>query len=251
MAAESHGVEDWPRLLTQSAASTQGVFESVTVLRETDSTQDAARRLCAAPGAVIVAWRQRAGRGRLGRAWADTGDQGVAATLVLPRDRPERLAIASAIGTALAVETLLEREAGIKWPNDIMVEQRKLAGILVEQTGETALIGIGMNVSQTAWPEHLARRAVSLRLLGVTADRVEVLDNLIRSLAEAVRMSDTDLTREFARRDVLAGTTATFLSGAQCHTGRVLRVEAMKGLAIEVDGREIWLPAATTTVQPA
>ena len=71
------------------------------------------------------------------------------------------------------------------------------------------------------------------------------------SLALAMRLSDAELVGNFEQRDVLAGTMASFRSGEKRVTGRVLRIEPMQGLAVEVDGEEIWLPAMTTTVQPA
>ncbi len=112
----------------------------VVIVPETTSTQDAARRLDAAPGTVVIAGRQTAGRGRLGRVWADTGDEGIAASFVCAVAAPERMAVACAVATARAAESVLGRLVGIKWPNDIVAEGRKLAGILIEQSGDRAVI---------------------------------------------------------------------------------------------------------------
>ncbi len=62
-------------------------------------------------------------------------------------------------------------------------------------------------------------------------------------------MTDQELIEQFGRRDVLSGSTATLQQGEQVITGRILRVDPMAGLLVEADGREVWLPAATTTVQ--
>ncbi|MHC4102053.1 MAG: biotin--[acetyl-CoA-carboxylase] ligase, partial [Planctomycetota bacterium] len=139
-------IEQWSDRLQHVLDALDGPLRRVTVLRETGSTQDAAKRMSAEPGDVVVAWRQTAGRGRLGRAWADTGEDGIAVTLVTDAGPPSWLAVASAVGAACAAEALLRRAVGIKWPNDVVVDGRKLAGVLTEQAGGQALIGIGLNV---------------------------------------------------------------------------------------------------------
>jgi BirA family biotin operon repressor/biotin-[acetyl-CoA-carboxylase] ligase len=240
-------IEQWPARL-EAAARGSRAFARVFVLRETDSTQDAARRHDPRTGDAFVAWRQTAGRGRLGRAWADTGEDGVAATLVVPRGPPERLAILAAVATAFAVEPLLQRSVGIKWPNDIVVEGRKLAGILIEQVDEVALIGVGINVRQRSWPPELATRAVSLHQLGVECDRLTVIERLIESIPAALGMTDPALVDAFGRRDVLRGTAASFLVAGQTVEGRVISVDPMRGLLVQSSAGDRWLPAALTSV---
>ena len=126
----------WPARLEQVIASQCTTLKRVTVLRETDSTQDAARRMNGKPGDVFIAWRQTAGRGRLGRQWADTAENGIAMTIVLDRGayQPAALAVSAAVGTAMAIESVLNRPAGIKWPNDVMIQGRKNAGILIDRS---------------------------------------------------------------------------------------------------------------------
>lgn len=161
-----------------------GSFRRVIVVRETDSTQDAARRLAAGHGDVVVAWRQTAGRGRMGRAWADTGRQGVAVTFVTPAAPHLDLVKATAAGAAEAARKLLGRPAEIKWPNDVLVDGRKICGVLIEIADGTAFVGVGMNVGQTQWPQELAGRAVSLAQLGAAHDRIEVLEALLASVGQ-------------------------------------------------------------------
>lgn len=245
---EMIAIEQWPARLQSALTQRCTLLRRVTVMLETDSTQKAAQRLNAQPGEVIVAWRQVAGYGRLGRVWADTKDEGIAVTIVTHSGRSEQLAIASAVGAARGVETALGRPVDIKWPNDIMIQQRKLAGILVEQTGSIALIGIGINVGQKQWPDELSQRAISLAQAGTVVDRLALLEALLPALDEALQMDDARLSAEFAGRDVLCGNVASFQIGERTFTGQVQRIDPMKGLAIGTDGKEIWLPAATTTV---
>lgn len=243
-------LEQWPDRLQSVIQARCRLVKRAIVLRETDSTQDAARRLNAQPGDVVVALRQTHGRGRLGRAWADTAEQGVALTMAIDRAPPERLAIASAIGAARAMETLLKRRAGVKWPNDIMMDGRKLAGILIEQTDALALIGVGVNVLQTNWPHELAHRAVSLAQLNVHVDRLDAIQEVVACMDDALHMDETRLENEFAARDMLSGKHASFRSGGMAIAGTVVRVDPFRGLMVRAvpHAEDIWLPAASTTI---
>ncbi len=226
-----------------------GPFKKIVVVDETASTQDTVRQLDAAPGTIVAARRQTAGRGRLGRAWADTGDAGIAVSFVVTEPaRPEALAIAAAVGAAVAAESLLGRGVGIKWPNDVVVDGRKLAGILIEQWGGRAVIGIGLNVTQTSWPPRLAERAVSLAQLGAACTRLDALAALVRAVSVALPVPDDELCEQFARRDVLPDSRAVFRTGGRTITGTVIRIDPMHGLLVRTDREHVYLPAATTTV---
>jgi BirA family biotin operon repressor/biotin-[acetyl-CoA-carboxylase] ligase len=241
-------IEQWPLRMQSWLQANCEHIRHVVVLRETDSTQDAARRLRAQPGTAILAWRQTAGRGRLGRPWADTAELGVALTIVSTRGKPEELAIKGALATALAAEHFLQRRVGIKWPNDIVVNDLKLAGVLIEQFDSTALIGIGMNVRQKDWPADLKSRAVSLAQLGVDVDRIEVIASILKNADMAMRMNSSDLRREFSARDILRNKVSTFRAGKEIITGAVLEIDPTRGVCISHNGGERWLEAATTTV---
>lgn len=243
-------IELWPDRL-ERAIRDSSLFKRVFVLRQTQSTQDAARRMNAAAGDVLAAWRQTAGRGRLGRAWADTAEDGAAVTIALNIQRNrESLAIACAVGVARAAELLLQRSVGIKWPNDIIVDGRKLAGILIEQYGALTLIGVGLNVRQQSWPAELADRAISLAQTGSIVDRVDVIATVLASIDEALQLDESRLVREFTKRDVLPGRRATFRNNDRDITGEVLRIDPLRGLAVRTEEGEVWLDAATTSVVP-
>src|SRR5262247_2632508 len=112
----------------------------VLVVRETASTQDFAREMAGNQGALlVVAGRQLAGRGRLGRRWADTSHLGLAMTFALDAQgaAPERLAIAAGVAACRAIDSLLGDlgRVGLRWPNDVVQRElggapgRKLAGV--------------------------------------------------------------------------------------------------------------------------
>ena len=240
-------VEEWPDRLEKIIAERCTLFRRVFLLRETDSTQDAARRMNAIPGDVFVAWKQTAGRGRFGRAWS-SDEAGIAMTFAIKSEPAERLAIAMAIGGAKAAESILGRAVGIKWPNDIIVDDRKLAGILVEQCGELALPAIGLNVTQRTWPEELQDKAISLHQLGIDVDRIVVAETIIEHVDRALGLPDEDLIEGFLSRDYLKGRMLHLRNGSVEVRGRLIRIDPMQGMAIQTSQEEIWLPAATTTV---
>lgn len=168
----------------------------VHALDEVGSTQAEVALLAAegAPeGTVVTARHQRAGRGRLGRAWWDRPDESLLLSVLLrPRISPVRapqLTLVGALAVVDAVAAVTGLAPGIRWPNDILVAGRKVCGILAEAaTGEDGglervVLGIGLNVNEDAFPAPVAGRASSLRLLsGRVQDRARLLDVLLAAL---------------------------------------------------------------------
>ncbi len=146
---------------------------------EVDSTNRWAKRLAsdgAAEGTLVLAESQTQGRGRLGRSWASTPGKGIWLSLILrPKISAAELAgmtILTAVSMAQAIYNTVGIQVLIKWPNDLIYNNRKLVGILAEVNGEADLvnyliIGLGLNVNQTAsdFPAELETIATSLRLV--------------------------------------------------------------------------------------
>lgn len=204
-------------------------------LDETGSTNDDA-----ASGGAWEAWTarsQRAGRGRIGHEWHSAPGENLilSAVLPLPADAAHAATLPLAVGLAVAraAQTFLDTwSAGdaaprpatqppnlpttqppnhptIKWPNDILAGGRKLAGILCERHGDTAVAGIGLNVRQTQFPPELASRAVSLALCGSSASvddvRNAVLDNLSDVVETWLRGGFQAIWPQIAQIDALKG----------------------------------------------
>ncbi len=139
---------------------------------------DDARRLVAhgAPsGTVIVTDHQTAGRGRrAGRVWHSAARASLMFTVAL--ERPHEPVTRSLV-MAAAVVRLLEEEAGlavsVKWPNDVLVHDRKICGILADHDGRWLYLGVGLNVRQERFPEDLARAATSVRLACGTLEQAD------------------------------------------------------------------------------
>ncbi len=141
-----------------------------------------------AEGAVVAADEQTAGRGRLGREWEAPKGTGLLFSIVLtPSVEPERLpeltvVAAEAVCAAISLQTRLS--ASVKPPNDVLVGGRKVAGILAEAAGGRVVLGVGVNVSQTAaqLPEDTRRPATSLALDGTAVERGELLAAILEQL---------------------------------------------------------------------
>ena len=143
----------------------------------------------------------------------------------------------AALATALTVEDVTDLSAQIKWPNDVMLNRRKVAGILAELKGDAVVLGIGVNVNQTREqlpPETETKVAPgSLRTIdGRVRDREEVLETLLGRLDRAYREWRTDglegLYDDIGSRDFLRGRRVT-VDGAQ---GTADRIERDGGLAV-------------------
>ena len=134
--------------------------------RLTDSTNERAKELAEAGalhGTLVTADEQAAGRGRQGREWTAPARSSVLMSVVL-RELDAFLPLTAAV----AVCDALPVEAQVKWPNDVWIERRKVAGILVEGRPQEgwAVLGIGLNVITDSFPAELADTATSLRLAG-------------------------------------------------------------------------------------
>jgi BirA family transcriptional regulator, biotin operon repressor / biotin---[acetyl-CoA-carboxylase] ligase len=136
-------------------------------------------------GAVAVADRQTGGRGRLGRRWEAPPGTSLLVSVLL-RPPPERrlpeLSLVAAVGTADAVERATGLSAQIKWPNDVMLNRRKVAGILSEVADGTVVVGIGVNMNQTRdeLPPNSPVEPASLRTItGTMLERAPFLGSLL------------------------------------------------------------------------
>ncbi|MGZ4138972.1 MAG: biotin--[acetyl-CoA-carboxylase] ligase [Actinomycetota bacterium] len=212
------------------------VSPHVVTLEETASTNDDARAL-AREGAphmtVVTADTQTAARGRLGRSWTSDPHQALNASWIVRPGKPidEWTVIPLLAGTAAAeaVQSRTGVEARLKWPNDVVVGARKLAGILTEaEVPDFIVVGLGMNVAQTAFDDERRDTATSIAIEGGTRlDRPDLLAATLQGFAEALADPAKALMRY---RDL-------------CVTiGRVVRVERaggdpIGGLARAIDDR--------------
>jgi BirA family biotin operon repressor/biotin-[acetyl-CoA-carboxylase] ligase len=139
-------------------------------------------------GAVAVCEEQTAGRGRLGRRWEAAAGSSILVSVLLrpPADsRVAELTLVAGVATAIAVERATGLAAQVKWPNDVMLDRRKVSGGLAELKDAAVVLGIGINVNQTReeLPAETRVPAGSLRsLTGREYDRGSILADLLEAL---------------------------------------------------------------------
>jgi BirA family transcriptional regulator, biotin operon repressor / biotin---[acetyl-CoA-carboxylase] ligase len=221
------------------------------LLAITSSTSDEARRAAKAGaphGATWVAEEQTAGRGRQGRAWVGRrGESLLFSVIVRTRCPPARLPqLALVAGLAVrdaAARALPGVDVRIKWPNDVVVGRKKLAGILVESTlagrdVEALVVGVGVNVHTREFPEEIAARATSISLLrtGPPHDlRSQVLADILHGLSrDLVLVAGRGLGLVHARlaaADALRGERVASEAGA----GRAEGVDPEGRLLVRTD----------------
>lgn len=216
-----------------------------------DSTNERALAAIAAGTArhadVHVATGQSAGRGRLGRSWASASAEGLYVSFVLlPASAPNPAALTMGAGLAVlaSAQALGARAARLKWPNDVLVDGAKLAGILVEARGSEparphAVVGVGLNVLQLAFPAELeAERAVtSLARLGCKATREQALAVLLAQLGPQLERACREPERvasDFARASQLVGRRVRVSHGRGAELGRLARLD-LSGLELARD----------------
>lgn len=157
---------------------------------EVGSTNDIAKELIgreAAEGAVILAETQTRGRGRLGRDWASPRG-GVWLSCILSAPKPQSaglLTLLSSVAVARAIQALTRLPVEIKWPNDLLVHGKKVAGILSEKVAEYVIVGMGvnLNVGPQDFPENLRPLATSLKAAsGHQISRVGFIQTLLEEI---------------------------------------------------------------------
>jgi BirA family biotin operon repressor/biotin-[acetyl-CoA-carboxylase] ligase len=220
-----------------------------------DSTMNVARGLPASSlPQTVLASAQTAGRGRFDRTWVSPGEGGLYLTVRLPWNRPISQAPLVSIGAALALARVAKelgcRDIVLKWPNDLLLDQRKAAGILAEMSpgeGSNALlVGIGINVSiSAATLSQVGQPAISLaEACGKTLDPEKILASFLDHWSGIDELLETtgfaSLAQEFRNRSDLAGRRFALSSGSSQTAVEVRDIKDDGSLEVEIlETREI------------
>ncbi|NWK54833.1 biotin--[acetyl-CoA-carboxylase] ligase [Verrucomicrobiaceae bacterium N1E253] len=210
-----------------------------------ESTNDTARDLAvqgADHGTVVLADLQHSGRGRRGAVWASAPGEGLLFSLILRPDYSRRywsrLALAAGLGMVDSLRSAWGIEASIKWPNDVYIQGRKCAGILVESQDGFAVVGIGLNVSSS--PEGGDSTSLHEQV-GVEVSREEVLVSVL----DAVLQESKGCADQFASQVVrmrsycwLTGKDVSFVSNGEKIHGHVTGIGNEGDLMVRVAGVE-------------
>lgn len=233
-----------------------GPWSDLRVVPETGSTNAdlaAAAEAGAPAGLVLVAEHQTGGRGRAGREWAAPRCSGLTFSVLLrppPATRPTWgwLPLLAGLSVATPLTRLSGLDVGLKWPNDVLVAERKVAGLLAEVVGDAVVLGVGINVSLRA-DELPVPTATSLHLAGSeVVDREPVLRAVLRDLADRYRAwceangdaETSGLLDDYRAACVTIGRDVTVhLPGGRELTGRAGDVDATGRLVVHgTDGTE-------------
>ena len=206
-------------------------------------------------GAVVVADEQTAGRGRQGRRWSAPAGKAILSSILLrpPSDRRQpELSLVAGVAVADAVEEALGLSAQIKWPNDVLVNRKKVAGILAEARDGAVVLGIGVNVNQRReeLPPDVKTPAASLFTTdGVERAREPILARILARLEhhyDLWRAGGLDaIYVDLGSRDFLRGRRVA-VDGV---VGTALMIDRLGRLEIEVDGERRTIESGEVTYE--
>jgi BirA family transcriptional regulator, biotin operon repressor / biotin---[acetyl-CoA-carboxylase] ligase len=217
----------------------------------TTSTMDDIQRLAAEgaeEGLIVVADEQMAGRGRAGRGWtAPPGTALLCSVLLLPTLPPNRLTtlpLVAGVAVAEAIEDSAPVTCRLKWPNDVWIGGRKVAGILMKATvsaGVTDRVVLGIGINLNTKPEDLPPNATSLAVAsGIDVSRPSVLDALIARLQDLydrfVASNGRPDLEPWLKRAALVGELVTVKDAGASISGRLHGVDDDGALLLDVDG---------------
>ncbi|HOY57086.1 MAG TPA: biotin--[acetyl-CoA-carboxylase] ligase [Verrucomicrobiota bacterium] len=240
--------------LLSRLGKTRVIGRDIRVFRETTSTNDIIEKLArdgVREGVVVFAESQTKGRGRLGRRWVSPRGAGLWFSILLrPVLRPQeatQLTIMAATALARAIREQTDFTPEVKWPNDILVGGRKVAGILTELTAELdrvrhVVLGIGLDVNQAAgdFPPDLRRIATSLRAeAGRIFDRAELAVTVLRALdRDYLRLREGQfdgLAAEWEDLCTTLGRDVTILLGSRRVRGRAESLDSEGALLVRTE----------------
>ena len=186
-------------------------------------------------GTVVLTDEQTAGIGRLGRSWVSQPDVGIYCSVLLRLNlKPGSLPIASLVlglATAEAIQNATELICDLRWPNDVLIHERKAAGILTHLTDGCIVAGIGINVNQTSFPDGLRTPATSLRI--ESGGREQSRETIMIHLLEAIDSFCWMLENSGPESIVRAFTAA---SSYALHRRIIIEETGEKGTTAGLDG---------------
>ncbi len=237
--------------LLSSLGKTQVIGRDIRVFEETTSTNDIVEKLArdnVPEGVVVFAESQSKGRGRLGRKWISPPRRGLWLSVLLrPRMRPTavtQLTIAAATALFRAIRAQSGLTPEIKWPNDILIHGKKVAGILTELTAEPDEVrhvilgmGVSVNINASDFPAELRKVATSLKIeSGQRQDRaalaIKILQELDCEYARLAAGEFEEIANEWERHCSTIGREVTVLIGSRKIQGRVESLDADGALQI-------------------
>ncbi len=226
-----------------------GLIQNIVALDSVTSTNDYAKQFIRShlqpAGTVIIADEQSSGRGRFDRRWHSPPGTGLWFSVILKPEVNQQEWFAYSFLAALVTAGALESVCGIltdlKWPNDVMVSGKKCCGILIETLWNNEqpfiVIGAGINVNQTRFPDELKSAATSLRIESKNKfQRQNILLQWINRINEYRKFHSQDVIREWKRHSSMPGKTVTIQESESIYDAVVLDVAEDGALIVSVGG---------------
>jgi BirA family transcriptional regulator, biotin operon repressor / biotin---[acetyl-CoA-carboxylase] ligase len=248
----------------KSHLRTKCIGQKVVVYASTSSTNDAAAKYAKSKsndGLVVLAEEQVKGRGRGGNKWVSGKGDGVICSILLTESDvdAELLSLTIAVAAAEAIGKCTKAEAKIKWPNDIILNNKKVAGILVESkkaAKHTAyVIGIGINCHQSKpdFPAELRKTATSIDIeTGGTIDRTSFIKRLLVSIEASLEIAEhnkEEIIEHWQRLSTQLGKRVELIYNRKKFAGNCIGIDPENGLILQLDtGGVRMFHAAQTTV---
>jgi BirA family biotin operon repressor/biotin-[acetyl-CoA-carboxylase] ligase len=251
----------------KSNLGTDRIGREIIVYKSTSSTNDIAAEHAKGgrknDGLVVFAEYQTAGRGRRGNVWQSGAGKSILCSILLhePGIKPDTLVLACAVAIAESIGRCGRTAAKIKWPNDILLDDKKVAGILVEgisvKRQNFFIIGVGINCHQKKedFPDELGQTATSIDIQsGTVCDRNRIAKRLLVNLDRyfAVELKNPDkIVEKWCSRSILLGRRITVEHNGREFTGNCIGIEPAEGLIIQLErgGVRIFDAASTTIVK--
>jgi BirA family biotin operon repressor/biotin-[acetyl-CoA-carboxylase] ligase len=247
---------------------TERIGKKILVFNSTSSTNDIAAEYAknrANDGLVIFAEEQTAGRGRAGSKWQSEQGDSILCSIVLTgcKLNPELLSLACAVAVADAIGKIRGSEAKIKWPNDIILNGKKVAGILLESKlnndGSAYILGIGINCHQqkASFPPELQPIATSLDIESKsTVDRISLAKRSLSSIEhwlEVAAETSEKVIEKWRRLSIQLNQRLKLIYNGHNFSGNCIGIDPEKGLILQLDtgGIRMFDAAHTTIAKPS
>jgi len=244
--------------------NTKRIGRKILVYNRTSSTNDIAAEYAKNKkndGLAIFAEEQTAGRGRAGAKWHSSREDSILCSILLTacKCNPELLSLACPVAVAEAVGKIADSQAKIKWPNDIILNGKKVAGIMVESkivNDHTAyIVGIGINCHQkkNSFPRELQKTATSIDIESHSiCDRISLAKRLLSSLDHWLKIAqDTSkkVIDHWRQLSTLLNQRVTLIFNGKKFTGNCIGIDPEKGLILQLETGGIrFFDAAHTTI---
>lgn len=228
-------------------------LERVYFFDEVDSTNTKAKDLVSEMNGLpilVVSEKQNAGKGRRGRIWNTPTNQSVLMSFGLrPRLKPSKaymLTLVAGLAVVKAIRNVTDLEAFIKWPNDIVVNNKKVCGILTEMTAEpdyveNVVVGIGINVNMLEFPEEILHKATSLKIeSGKEESRADIIEQIIYEFEKYYKIFEESgnmgcLKEEYSKYLINLNREVTVVKEQESYHAVALRIEEDGELVVRCD----------------